>query len=68
MADPEADAAGMVEVEDAEDVVDTVDMVDTVETVKPEAATKVSAPIAKLTPILQMHAGSRNVPRREETT
>jgi hypothetical protein len=50
------------------DVVDAVDAMDTVETVKPETARKVSAPIAKLTAILQMHAGSANTLRREETT
>jgi len=48
-------------------VEDTVDMVDTVEEVEPETATKVSAPIAKLTGILQMHAESGNELRREET-
>jgi len=53
---------------DAEDVEDAVDTVDTVEAVEPETATKVSAPIAKLTAILQMHTESRNAPRREETT
>jgi len=60
-----AEAVGVV---DAEDAVDAVDRVNTVEAVEPETATKVSAPIAKLTAILQMHAGSGNVPRREETT
>jgi len=60
-----AEAVGMVDAEDAEDAVDTVDMVEAVE---PKTATKVSAPIAKLTHIPQMHAGSRNAPRREETT
>jgi hypothetical protein len=35
--------------------------------VEPETATKVSAPIAKLTAILQMHAESGNTLRREET-
>jgi len=49
-------------------VVDTEDVVDMVEAVEPETATNVSAPIAKLTAILQMHAGSGNAPRREETT
>jgi len=57
-----AKAMGVVDAEDA------VDVVDTVEAVEPETATKVSAPIAKLTAILQMYAGSRNAPRREETT
>jgi len=42
--------------------------VDTVEAVEPETATKVSAPITKLTAILQMHAGSGNAPRGEENT
>jgi hypothetical protein len=44
-------------------VMDAVD-----EAVEPETATKVSAPIAKLTPILQMHAENTNMLRREETT
>ena len=48
-------------------VVDVVDAMDMVEAVEPETATKVSAPIAKLTAILQMHAGSGNVLKREET-
>jgi hypothetical protein len=60
-----AEAVGVVDAEDAEDAVHTVD---TVEAVQLETGTKVSPPIAKLTAILQMHAGSRNVPRREETT
>jgi len=55
-------AVGVVDSEDA------VHTVDTVEAVEPETATKVSAPIAKLTAILQMHAGSEYAPRREETT
>jgi len=54
---------GMVDVVDVEDVVDTVDMVEAVE---PETASKVSAPTAKLTAILQMHAGSRKALRREK--
>jgi hypothetical protein len=45
-----------------------VDVVDTVESVELETATKVSAPIAKLTVIMQMHAESGNALRREETT
>jgi len=61
-------AAVAVCVVDAEDAEDVVDRVDTVEAVEPETATKVSAPIAKLTAILQMHAGSGSAPRREETT
>ena len=59
---------GVVDVVDAADAEDAVDIVDTVEAVEPETATKVSAPIAKLSAILQMHAGSGNAPRREETT
>ena len=47
---------------------DAEDAVDTVEAVEPETATKVSAPIAKLTAILRMHAESGNALRREETT
>jgi hypothetical protein len=65
-----AEAVGVVDMEgtlDAHHAVDAVDMADTVEAVDLETCTKVSAPIAKLTAILQMHAGSRNEPRREET-
>jgi hypothetical protein len=49
------------------DAEDTVDTVDTEEAVEPETATKVSAPIAKLTAILQTHAESGNAFRREDT-
>jgi len=64
-----AEAMGMLDVVDAVDAEDAVDIVDMVEAVEPEAATKVSAPIAKLTAMLQtVHAGSGNAPRREETT
>ena len=59
---------------EAEDVVAVVDAVDTenaVKAVKAEIATdmgnRVSAPIAKLTAILQMHAENGNALRREET-
>jgi hypothetical protein len=52
---------------DAHHAVDAVDMADPVDAVDLETCTKVSAPIAKLTAILQMHAGSGNEPRREET-
>jgi hypothetical protein len=48
--------------------VDTVDAVNTVEMVDPETAMKVSAYIAKLTAILQMHAESANARWRKETT
>ena len=58
----------MMDVVDAVVAEDAVDTVDTVEAVELETATKVSAPIAKLTAILQMHAGSGNTLRREETT
>jgi hypothetical protein len=61
----------------AQDVVDTVDVVDAVDAVDAENAVKaeiamemgnrVSAPIAKLTAIPQMHAGNGNALRREET-
>jgi hypothetical protein len=74
VAEVDAKAVGVVDTDDAvdaDDTMDTVDMVDTVDTVEavePETATKVSAPIAKLTAIRQMHAGSGNAPRREETT
>jgi len=44
-----------------------VDAVDAVEAVEAEIATRVSAPIAKLTAILQMHAESGNALRREQT-
>ena len=63
MAEAETEAVGMVDVVDAVDVEDSVDIVDTVEAVEPETAMKVSAPIAKLTAILQMDAGSGNMPR-----
>jgi hypothetical protein len=68
MAATMAKAVGVVDTEDAVDAEDMVDMVDTVDAVEPETATRVSAPIATLTAILQMHAGSENAPRREETT
>jgi hypothetical protein len=58
---------GVVDVVDVAETEDAVDIVDTVEAVEPETATKVSAPVAKFTAILQMHAGSSNAPRREET-
>jgi hypothetical protein len=58
-------AVGVADVLDAEDSINTVD---TVEAVQPETATKVSAPIAQLTAILQMHAGNGNAVRREKTT
>ena len=67
MAEAEAEAVGMVDAEDVVDVEDTVDTVDTEEAVEPETATNLSAPIAKLTAILQMHAESGNALRREET-
>jgi len=50
---------------DLEDVVHAVVLVEVVE---PEIATKVSARIATLTAIIQMHAESGNALRREETT
>ena len=59
-----AKAVGVV---DPVDVVDAVDTADTEQAVELEKATKVSAPIAKLTAILQMHAGSAYVHSREET-
>jgi len=53
------------------DAVNAVNVVDAVNAVKAEIATamgnRVSAPIAKLTAILQMHAENRNTLRREET-
>ena len=48
-------------------VAEAVGAVDAVEAVEVEIITRVSAPIAKLTAILQMHAESRNALRREET-
>jgi hypothetical protein len=62
MAEAEAVGVGVVDAEDA------VDAVNTVETVDPEIVTKVSALIAILTAILQIHAESGNALRREETT
>jgi len=56
------EAIGMVDLEDL------LHAVVPVEVVEPEIATKVSAHIATLTAILQMHAESGNVLRREETT
>jgi len=62
VAEAQAEALGAV------DVVDAVDVVETVEVVEAEIAKRVSAPIAKLTAIQQMHAESGNALRREETT
>jgi len=59
-----AKAMGMGVV-DAEDAVDAVNMVETVDL---ETATNVSAPIASLTAVLQMHEEWANKRRREETT
>jgi len=50
------------------EAVGAVDALDVVEAVEAEIVTRVSAPIAKLTAILQMHAESGNTLRREETT
>jgi len=52
----------------AVDAVDAVDAVGAVEAVEAKIATRVSAPIAKLTVILPKHAESENALRREETT
>ena len=68
MTEDEAKAVGVVDMVDAVDMEDTVDTVDTAEAVEPETVTKVSAPIAKLTAIRQMHSGIGSAPRREETT
>jgi len=65
MAEADADAMGVVDAEDADNAVHAVD---TVEAVESETARKLSARIGKLTAILQMHAWSRNAPRREDTT
>jgi len=62
VADAEAKDVGVL------GTVDAVDAVGAVEGVEAEIATRVSAPIAKLTAILQMHAESENALRREETT
>jgi len=51
----------------AEAEVEAVGAVETVEAVEAEIVTRVSAPIAKLTAIIQMHAESGKVLRREET-
>jgi hypothetical protein len=60
-----AEAVGVV---DVVLVADAEDAVDAMKAVEPETATKVSAPIAKLTAILQIHAESGNALRGEETT
>ena len=65
MAEAEAIGVGVVDSKDAEDAVDAVNMVETVDL---EIVTNVSALIAKLTAILQIHAESANERRREETT
>jgi len=56
---------------DAVDAVDMVDPLGTEKALKAEIATKmgnrVSAPIAKLTAIRQMHAGNTTIPSREKT-
>jgi hypothetical protein len=63
--------AAIVAGAEAEDAVDAVNAVDTEKAVKAEIATdmgnRVSAPIAKLTAILQMHTENRNALRRQET-
>jgi len=61
VAEAEVEAVGAV------DAVDAVGAVEAVEAVEAEIVTRVSAPIAKLTAILQMHAESGNAFRREET-
>jgi hypothetical protein len=68
MAATVAEAVGAVDAVDAVDSVHAVEAVEAVEVVEAEIATRVSAPIAKLTATLQMHAESRNRLRREETT
>jgi len=68
VAEAEAVGVGMVDAEDGMDGMDALDTVNMVEIVDPETVTKVSAPIAKLTAILQMHAESATVRRREEMT
>jgi len=61
-------ATTMAEAVGAVDAVDSVGVVEAVEVVEAGIATTVSAPIAKLTAILQMHADSEKALRREETT
>jgi hypothetical protein len=59
--------ASVVKAVGAVDMVDTVDAVEKVEAVERMTAMKVRAPIAKLTAIHEMHAGSGNALSREET-
>ena len=61
-------AVGVVFVMVAADAADSVGIVDTMEPVEPETGTKVSAAVAKLPAILQMHAERKNALRRKETT
>lgn len=69
----EAKAMDVVDTENAVDSVDSVysvdivDVVDTVDAVELETALKACAPVATFSIILQMHAESGDVLRREET-
>jgi len=62
------DAVGAAEVMEAVEAVEVVKAVEAMEAVEAEIATRVSTPIANLIVILQMHAESKNTPRRENTT
>jgi len=62
-----AEAVGAADAVGAVDAVETLETVEAVEAVESEIFMRVSAPIAKLTAILQMHAESGNALRREET-
>jgi len=61
VAEAEAEVLG------SDDAEDTVGAVHVVELVEATITTRVSAPTAKLTAILQMHAETRNALRREQT-
>ena len=65
-----AEAMGAADAVAVVDAVERLEMVETVEPVEPveaEIVTRVSAPIANMTAILQMHAEHGNALRREET-
>jgi len=60
-------AVGAADVVRALDAVQILETVEAVGAVEAEIVTRVSAPIAKLTAILQMHAESGDALRRQET-
>jgi len=68
MAATVAEAIGALDDLDAVETVEAVEAVEAVEDRNLDIATKVSALIAKLTAILQMHSESGEALRREETT